>query len=151
MPEFGTPFAGLASARRLTHEELVRTIRYAIASEFEAVQLYMQMSESTNDKLAITVLKDIADEEGVHAGEFLRLLMHLTPDEEKFYAEGAGEVEQIMKGISEEKASSLGEEKADEKGPKLPYCTDAPSAEHHRASRHDSPYQDGRSGDIEQG
>jgi rubrerythrin len=31
------------------------------------------------------VLKDIADEERVHAGEFLRLLKELAPDEEKFH------------------------------------------------------------------
>jgi rubrerythrin len=41
----------------------------------------------------VEVLKDIADEERVHAGEFLRLLRELAPDEEKFYAEGAEEVE----------------------------------------------------------
>jgi rubrerythrin len=45
------------------------------------------------------VLKDIADEERVHAGEFLRLLRHLEPDEEKFYAEGAEEVEEIIKKL----------------------------------------------------
>jgi len=42
-------------------------------------------------------LKDIADEERVHAGEFLRLLHELAPDEEKFYAEGAKEVEAEIK------------------------------------------------------
>ena len=42
------------------------------------------------------VLTDIANEERVHAGEFLRLLKHLAPDEEKFYTEGAEEVEQEM-------------------------------------------------------
>jgi rubrerythrin len=41
-------------------------------------------------------LKDIADEERVHAGEFLRLLKHLAPDEEKFYDEGADEIQEIM-------------------------------------------------------
>jgi rubrerythrin len=40
------------------------------------------------------VLKDIADEERVHAGEFLRLLRKLAPDEEKFYAEEAEEVKE---------------------------------------------------------
>jgi rubrerythrin len=37
----------------------------------------MQLSESTDNKLAVEVLKDIADEERVHAGEFLRLLKEL--------------------------------------------------------------------------
>jgi len=95
MPDFGTPFAGLASDRKLTHEELIRAIRFMVAAEYEAVQLYMQLAESIDNKLAIEVLKDIADEERVHAGEFLRVLKHLAPDEEKFYAEGAEEVEEI--------------------------------------------------------
>jgi rubrerythrin len=54
----------------------------------------MQLAESTDNELAIEVLKDIADEERVHAGEFLRLLKELASDEEKFYAEGAEEVEE---------------------------------------------------------
>lgn len=94
MPEFGTPFSGLAEKRKLTEAELVRAIRFMIAAEYEAIQLYMQLAESIDNKLAIEVLKDIADEERVHAGEFLRLLKQLAPDEEKFYGEGAEEVEE---------------------------------------------------------
>jgi rubrerythrin len=94
MPEFGSPFSGLANDRKLTHEELVRAIRFMIAAEYEAVQLYMQLAESTDNRLAAEVLKDIADEERVHAGEFLRLLYELAPDERKFYEEGAKEVEE---------------------------------------------------------
>ncbi len=97
MPEFAAPFSGLASDRKLTDEELVRAIRFMIAAEYEAVQLYMQLAESIDNQLAIEVLKDIADEERVHAGEFLRLLKELAPDEEKFYIEGAEEVEEEIK------------------------------------------------------
>jgi rubrerythrin len=94
MPEFGSPFSGLGNDRTLTDEELIRAIRFMVAAEYEAVQLYMQLAESTDNQLAVEVLKDIADEERVHAGEFLRLLRELAPDEEKLYAEGAGEVEE---------------------------------------------------------
>jgi rubrerythrin len=94
MPVFGSPFSGLANDRKLTDEELVRAIRFTVAAEYEATQLYMQLAESTDNKLAVEVLKDIANEERVHAGEFLRLLRELAPDEDKFYAEGAGEVEE---------------------------------------------------------
>ena len=97
MPEFGTPFSGLARDRKLTDEELIRAIRFMIAAEYEAIQLYMQLAESTDNKLAIEFLKDIADEERVHAGEFLRLLRELAPDEEKFYAEGAEAVEEEIR------------------------------------------------------
>ncbi|MDD4615155.1 MAG: ferritin family protein [Caldisericia bacterium] len=94
MPDFGHPFAGLKEDRKLTHEELIRAIRFMVSAEYEAVQLYMQLAESIDHKLAQEVLKDIADEERVHAGEFLRLLKELAPDEEKFYKEGAEEVEE---------------------------------------------------------
>ncbi|MBN2040458.1 MAG: rubrerythrin [Spirochaetes bacterium] len=94
MPEFANPFSGMANGRKLTEEELIRAIRYMIAAEYEAIQLYMQLAESTDNKLAIAVLKDIADEERVHAGEFLRLLKELAPDEEDFYNEGAEEVQE---------------------------------------------------------
>jgi rubrerythrin len=97
MPGFGSPFSGLANDRKLTHEELVRAIRFMVAAEYEATQLYMQLAESTDNVLAVKVLKEIADEERVHAGEFLRLLRKLAPDEEKFYAKGAKEVEGIIK------------------------------------------------------
>jgi len=93
MPAFGSPFSGLANDRKLTDEELVRAIRFMVAAEYEAIQMYTQLAESTCNKLAIEVLKDIADEERVHAGEFLRLLRELAPEEEGFYAQGAKEVE----------------------------------------------------------
>lgn len=96
MPDFGTSLSGMASDRKLTKKELIRAVRFMIAAEYEAVQLYMQLVDSTDDKLAREVLTDIANEERVHAGEFLRLLKHLAPDEEKFYTEGAEEVEQEM-------------------------------------------------------
>ena len=94
MPEFRTPFSGLANDRKLTDEELIRAIRFMVSAEYEATQLYTQLAESTDNKLAVAVLEEIADEERVHAGEFLRLLRELAPDEEKFYAEGAKEVEE---------------------------------------------------------
>jgi len=100
MPEFGSPFSGLAKERKVTHEELIRTIRFMIAAEYEAIQLYMQLAESTDNKLAQKVLKDIADEERVHAGEFLRLLRELAPDEEKFYDEGYKEVEEEIEKLN---------------------------------------------------
>src|SRR5664280_2687431 len=106
MPVFGSPFSGLSNERKLTDEELVRAIRFMVAAEYEAVQLYMQLAESTDNKLAVEVLKDIADEERVHAGEFLRLLRELAPNEENFYAEGAGEVEDEIEKM---KDGSLGQ------------------------------------------
>ena len=99
MADFGNSFSGLANDRKLTDAELIRAIRFMVAAEYEAVQLYVQLAESTDNKLAQSVLMDIADEEKVHAGEFLRLLMELDPDEESFYKKGAEEVEEIIEEL----------------------------------------------------
>jgi rubrerythrin len=99
MPEFSSPFTFLKNDRKLTHEELVRAIRFMIAAEFEAIQLYQQTAESTSDKLSQEVLLDIANEEKEHVGEFLRLLRELDPEEEEFYQKGYKEVEEILKEL----------------------------------------------------
>ena len=103
MPDFGHPFAGLANGRKLTQAELVRAIRFMVAAEYEAIQLYMQLAESTDHALTKEVLKDIADEERVHAGEFLRLLHELDPEEREFYREGEEEVEEMMEELKKRK------------------------------------------------
>lgn len=96
MPEFSSPFSILKNDRKLTPEELVRAVRFMIAAEYEAIQLYQQTAESTDNELAKQVLLDIANEEKEHAGEFLRLLRELDPEEEKFYREGYDEVQEMI-------------------------------------------------------
>lgn len=53
----------MTAGRKLTKEELIRAIRFMVAAEYEAIQLYMQLAEATDNKLAIEVLREIADEE----------------------------------------------------------------------------------------
>lgn len=96
MPEFCNPFTVVKNDRKLTKDELVRAIRFMIAAEYEAIQLYQQTAESTDNELAKEVLVDIANEEKEHAGEFLRLLHELDPEEEKFYREGYEEVDEMI-------------------------------------------------------
>ncbi len=103
MPEFANSFTGNACDRKLTKQELIRAIRYSIAAEYEAIQLYMQLAESIDDALSKKVLVDISNEEREHAGEFLRLLRHLEPDEEKFYKHGYKEVEEMMEELEKDK------------------------------------------------
>jgi rubrerythrin len=99
MPEFAQPFAGNALDRNVSDQELVRAIRYSIAAEFEAIQLYMQLAESTDNPKAKAVLVDVANEEREHVGEFLTLLHELAPDEETFYRKGRQEVEEIFEKL----------------------------------------------------
>ena len=70
--ELRLPFSGLANDRKLMDTEFVRAIRFMVAAEYEAVQLYMQLAESTDNNLTVKVYKDVADEERVHVVEFLR-------------------------------------------------------------------------------
>ncbi len=98
MPEFGNPFSVKNSDRKLNDEELIRAVRMMVAAEYEAIQLYQQLAASIDNTLAQQVLRDIADEEKVHVGEFLRLLKELDPAEVGFYEQGAQEVEKEFLG-----------------------------------------------------
>ena len=93
MAEFANAFYGNMNPRKLTHSELIRAIRLMVVDEYEAISIYTALAESIDNQLAKEVLIDIANEERVHAGEFLRLLKELAPDEEQWYADGAAEVE----------------------------------------------------------
>ncbi len=100
MPEFSHPFSGNKSERILDKNELVRAVRFSIASEFEAIQLYEQLRDSIEDESAKKLLTEIAGDEKEHVGNFLHLLKILAPDEENYYKEGWEEAEDVM-GIKE--------------------------------------------------
>jgi rubrerythrin len=95
MAEFVNPFSGVIPARPLSDGELVRALRISLAAEHEAVHLYMSQAEATTNALAKKVLIDIANEERVHAGEFMRLIAILTGDEDKYLADGKKEVDEM--------------------------------------------------------
>ncbi len=42
--KFETPFSGLAKDRKLTEAELIRAIRFMVAAEYEAIQMYVQLA-----------------------------------------------------------------------------------------------------------
>ncbi len=96
VPSFENAFSTLKLGEKIDEEELIRAIRFFIAAEYEAIQMYTQIAEATDNALAKEVLMDIAREEVVHAGEFLRLLRELSPDEWKLYEEGFKEVEEMI-------------------------------------------------------
>ncbi len=96
MPEFSHPFNGNKNERMLDKNELIRAVRFSIASEFEAIQLYEQLRDSIEDEKAKKMLTEIAGDEKEHVGNFLRLLKILAPDEENYYKEGYEEAEEVM-------------------------------------------------------
>jgi rubrerythrin len=93
MPNFTDPFPGIREIRPMSVTDLIRALRLDLSAEEEAVHLYTAHAESTDNGLARKVLLDVADEERVHAGEFLKLIELLDPDETKHMKSGAVEVE----------------------------------------------------------
>jgi rubrerythrin len=100
MPEFVKPFAGMVPERKMTMGELVRALRLDLAAEHEAVHTYLAHADATDNPLAKAVLKDIADEERVHAGEFARLISILTGDEDDLLHKGTLEVDAMAASFS---------------------------------------------------
>lgn len=98
MAEFVNPFSGVTPDRKLTDRELARAIRMALAAEEEAVHMYEAMADASDNVLAVRVLRDIADEERVHAGEFQELLRRLLPDEDDLLRKGTEEVREMAAG-----------------------------------------------------
>lgn len=98
MPEFATPFSCKKSDRKLTKEELIRAIRFSISAEFESIQLYEELKESIDDENAKKLLNEISDDEKVHVGNFLHLLIMLSPEEEDYYKEGCEEAAKVING-----------------------------------------------------
>jgi len=93
MAEFVDPHKNMTADRKYTPSELIRALRQDLAAEEEAASLYETHAEMTDHPLAKKILKDIADEERVHIGEFQRLINVLSGDEEELLQKGEEEVD----------------------------------------------------------
>jgi rubrerythrin len=91
--QFMDPFPGRTGTGKLSKVELLAGLRQSLASEEEAVAVYELQAEACEDPLTANMLREIADEERVHIGEFQRMIERLTGDEEEKLTEGAAEVE----------------------------------------------------------
>ena len=101
MAAFLDPFPGLTPGRKLTDREVARAIRLALSAEEEAIHLYEALADATEHKLANAVLQEVANEERVHAGEFLRLLALLLDDEDGRLKQGLDEVDDLQKRLGD--------------------------------------------------
>lgn len=98
MPTFGDPFGGNVQ-RKMTKKELAQAIRLDLAGELEAIFLYDAHVQATDNPVAKKVLADIRDEEKEHMGELLTLIKYLDPEEAALFAEGEGEVHEMMEEL----------------------------------------------------
>ena len=110
MPEFTNPFSGVVPSRKLTDAELARALRLNLSAEEEAVHLYEAHADATDNELAQKVLRDIANEERVHVGEFQRLLSLLLDDEDQFLSEGAKEVDEMAGAVASGRNGGQGDD-----------------------------------------
>jgi rubrerythrin len=73
-------------------KEILRT---GIIAELDAVNLYEQMADMTQNENIRKVLLDIAKEEKTHVGEFQTLLLKEDKEQEKELEEGKKEIEEL--------------------------------------------------------
>lgn len=90
----------LMRKEKMDDEEIVRSIRLALAAELDAINFYMQQSKIMPDGHFKKVHEDIAREEVTHFGEFMRLLYEYSPEDFTKIRQGWDEAS----GILEEKA-----------------------------------------------
>jgi rubrerythrin len=72
-------------------------LRAGLIAEYDAVNLYEQMAELTDNEEIKKVLLDIAKEEKEHVGEFQTLLEKEDPELKGAIEEGKEEVEELLK------------------------------------------------------
>jgi rubrerythrin len=71
-------------------------LRLAIIAELDAVSLYEQLAETTENQAIKKVLLDVAGEEKTHAGEFQTLLLREDEEQREELQKGKQEVEEKL-------------------------------------------------------
>lgn len=99
MPNMPGPFASNLPDKKLTKYDLIQCVRADIVGELEAIFLYDAHANATDDPVVKAVLSDIRDEEKAHIGELMTLLRYLDPSEAEHFAEGEGEVKEMLEQL----------------------------------------------------
>ncbi|HXX36091.1 MAG TPA: ferritin family protein [Thermodesulfobacteriota bacterium] len=82
---------------KLRKEDLDREIlRAAIIAELDAINLYEQMADTSQNKDIRKLLLDVAKEEKTHVGEFQTLLLAEDPQQKDELEEGKKEVKELL-------------------------------------------------------
>lgn len=71
-------------------------LRLAIIAELDAISLYEQLAESTENEDIKKVLLDVAKEEKTHVGEFQTMLLMYDEEQVKELEHGKEEVEELL-------------------------------------------------------
>jgi len=71
-------------------------LRAAIIAELDAINLYDQLANMTDNAKLKAVLLDVAKEEKTHVGEFQEMLLRLDSEQKDELAHGKEEVEELV-------------------------------------------------------
>ncbi|MCD6447836.1 MAG: rubrerythrin [Thermoplasmata archaeon] len=83
--------------KNVGQEDLDKEIlRLGIIAELDAINLYEQLANMTENEDIKKVLMDIANEEKTHVGEFLALLLKKDEEQVKEIEKGKKEVEELI-------------------------------------------------------
>lgn len=96
MPRFDNINTVYTPERKMGETELLRAVKFGIASEYEAAQIYQLMMESTDNREVRTILQSIADDEMHHAGKLAKLLEMLSPEDARQFQIGVEKAEQLL-------------------------------------------------------
>jgi rubrerythrin len=81
---------------KIKNEDVDRELlRISIMAELDAVSLYEQMANITENEDLKAVLLDVAQEEKTHVGEFQTMLLRLDEEQVKELEKGKKEVEEL--------------------------------------------------------
>lgn len=69
--------------------------RLSMIAELDASNLYEKLANLASDKKLAKVLRDVSEEEKVHAGEFESMLNSIDPEHKKALKDGEDEVKDI--------------------------------------------------------
>jgi rubrerythrin len=78
-------------------ENDLQIIRLGLIAELDAIDLYEQLAELTDDPEIKKVMMDVAKEEKEHVGEFQALLLARDKEQVEEMEEGKKEVEEMTK------------------------------------------------------
>jgi hypothetical protein len=73
-------------------------LRVGMIAELDAINLYQQLADMTENANIKKILLDIAKEEKTHVGEFQALLLKQDEEQERELEEGKKEVDELTKG-----------------------------------------------------
>ena len=88
----------------------IQRLNLAIIGEKDAINLYIQLAQKTDNPLVAEILMDIAKEEKVHVGELMKCITLIDPEYASSLKDGAKEVEEKTKNHKDSESEESDED-----------------------------------------